>query len=187
MCFFVNWLQLAHKLRKEVDHDNSEEQAVDAIKDASMPRHNHTTILDVRLALDERFGQGAQRGGYADQKTEQDRQVPVYTQGTHGKEQSCRDREYEATSHTFPGLAGADVGGEFVPPEEVAREERARVETPYTQHQRQQPPEAAAKADVEAAQQGYQAQGPAQVDGDRQGERPVHHRAIQLLAEKEEG
>src|SRR5229473_3529677 len=90
-CLFL--LQLAHKLRKEVDHDNSEEQAVDTIKDAAVPWHKLAAILDVRLAFDERFGQVAQRCGHTDQKAEQDRQVPAYTQGAHGKEQSCGDRE----------------------------------------------------------------------------------------------
>src|SRR5690349_734360 len=78
-------LQFADELSKEVDHDHCEEQAIDAIKDAAMPRYELTAIFDVRLAFDERFGEVAQRGRDTDEQAEQDRQVPAYAEGTHGK------------------------------------------------------------------------------------------------------
>ena len=59
-------LELSDELGKDKYNDDGKEQAIDAVEDAAMARYNLTTVLDVRLALYERFCQVAERRGYAD-------------------------------------------------------------------------------------------------------------------------
>ena len=72
------------KLGEGIDYDDGKHEAVDAVKHTPMAGHYLPTILDMRLAFDERFRQVSHYGRTAKRNAQDDSQVPGNTQRLDG-------------------------------------------------------------------------------------------------------
>src|SRR5258706_8168970 len=90
--FLIEPLQLEHsdKLHKHIYHNDSKEYAVNTVENTTMAGHKMPAVLDMRLALDKRFGQISQCRCYSDQDAQDNGKIPGYSQGNDGE---C-EREY---------------------------------------------------------------------------------------------
>ena len=62
------WLnsELPNELGKDIYNNDGKEQAINTVEDAAVAGHKLPTVLDMRLALDERLRQVTERRGYSD-------------------------------------------------------------------------------------------------------------------------
>src|SRR5579875_2889190 len=150
----------------------------------------------MRLALDQRLGKVAQDGSDADECAERDSEIPGNAQ-RNAKDDGRSSSQDKAAKKAFPRFAGTDMRRELVSTDETPGKKGSRVRTPDAEEDNQHPPEATRQhppgsmreraAWLKASQEEEEAQRPAEIDGNGNGERPVNQRTIVLFASEQDG
>ena len=74
-------LDHSDKLHKHEYHNDGKEDTVNAVEDTAMSGHKMPTVLDMRLPLDERFGQVSQCRCHPYKDAQDNGKIPWYSQG----------------------------------------------------------------------------------------------------------
>src|SRR5258706_1799868 len=161
------------------DKRGGEEEGVDAVQHAAMPRQEAAGILGSERALEHRLAEIANRPQHARSRTYDHTSPPGQTgqpaEGLHG--QRTADRGQEPAGGAFPGLARGDARVELALPVGAPREVRAGVVQPGHRQGEDKPGESVRQL----AQPHHGAEQEAGID------RPQHRKADPLRRAREIG